>query len=125
MIKTLGMAALDVIPFLGRKTTESGEENAQRFVRVLEKEAKSRRFLQFTNGANSSKNYKHCGDWHWMPHPLWRERVLELIALKELKLRRAEFIEPDALEGWTFDAVSLEGTHVILTLTLADHYPID
>lgn len=83
---------------------ETGEENARRFVEVVTDLAHEKRVvLCYPHPGFRSIGGPENG-WVWMLNPLWRARVLELLA--EAPVRGAEFHAPDNLDGWTFSAYS-------------------
>lgn len=98
---------------------ETGEENAQRFVRVVSTLARDERvILCYPHGPFGKARGgadPRCG-WVWMLNPLWRARVLELLAAAPVK--DAKFHEPDTMDGWTFSATSTVPVPRIAQLTL-------
>lgn len=98
---------------------ETGEENAHRFVRVVATLAREERvIICYPHGPfrkAKGGNHPRCG-WVWMLNPLWRARVLELLA--DAPVKEAKFHEPDELDGWTFSAYSTVPVPRIAQLTL-------
>jgi hypothetical protein len=82
---------------------ETGEQNAQRFVRTVATLARDDRVIICYPHGIPSPNNRRVG-WQWMLNPKWRERVLEL--LKDAPVRGADFSPPDSMDGWTFVAYS-------------------
>lgn len=101
-------------PFKNKRSTETGEQNAQRFVRVVTTLAKDERVIICYPHPTRSRTER--GGWIWMLNPAWRDRVLEL--LKNAPVRGAEFSPPDSLDGWTFHAYSTVPVPRIAQLSL-------
>lgn len=102
----------------GKRVDETGEANARRFVSVVSRLAKDQRLIEMFphEGWRGSKHERY--GWEWMPNPLWRQRVLEL--LQDAPVKDARFHAPDSLDGWTFDAVSTVPVPRVATLSLEE-----
>lgn len=97
---------------------ETGEENAQRFVRVVSRLARDERMIICypQTGYGGSPNERT--GWVWMINPKWQARVLEL--LKDAPVREPRFDPPDSMDGWTFSAYSTVPVPRIAKLDLND-----
>lgn len=100
-----------------RQQTETGEQNARRFVKTVAELAKDKRvIICYPDGRNTFTN--PANGWPWMMNAIWRARVLTL--LQDVAVRGAEFSPPDSLDGWTFTAYSTVPVPRIASLTLED-----
>lgn len=97
---------------------ERGEDNARRFVQVVEKLARERRLIECYphNGYHGHKTERH--GWYWMSNPEWRARVLQLLA--DASVRGATFCAPDDFDGWSFHCYSIVHTPRVALLTLEE-----
>lgn len=102
---------------------ETGEENAQRFVRVVSTLARDERVIicypHGPFGKARGGGDPRCG-WVWMLNPLWRARVIDLLGGAPVK--DAKFHEPDSMDGWTFSATSTVPVPRIAQLTLDQQF---
>lgn len=91
--------------FRTSKRKETGDQNAQRFVETVLREAKDVRLIvcRMDSGYAGRKS-ELCG-WIWMPNPRWRAKVLDLLTSSDC-VTDFKFTPPDALDGWTFHATS-------------------
>ena len=99
------------------RNPETGEQNAQRFVKTVAMMAKEGRvIIMYPHPVRSHGGL--AGNWQWMLNPAWRDRVMEL--LQQAPVRGAEFSPPDSLDGWTFHAYSTVPVPRIAQLSLND-----
>lgn len=105
-----------VVNFVEKKP-ETGELNAQRFVKMVTEQARDERvIICYPHGTPTIRNPRV--GWVWMLNPAWRERVLDL--LKDAPVKGAAFSPPDTMDGWTFHAYSTVPVPRIAQLTLED-----
>ena len=97
--------------------TETGEENAQRFVAVVLRLVAEQRHVVLSS---EPRRLSEMGGWTWMYNRRWRARVLEL--LRDAPLRDAKFVEPDNFDLWTFSTISQAKAPRIETLDLTDRH---
>lgn len=98
----------------GVEAGETGEQNAQRFAKMVVKVAHEDRVIICDAGRGYNERY----GWLWMMNAAWRERVMEL--LQGAPIKDARFCPPDDMEGWTFSAYSTVPVPRIAQLTLED-----
>jgi hypothetical protein len=107
---------------LERRAAETGEQNAQRFVKVVARAARERRVINLYQHASwrdkMSANPDTVG-WQWMENAEWRVRVITLLHEAGI-VRNYQFVEPDAFDWWTFHALSSATVPKVATLTLED-----
>ena len=104
-----------------RKQVETGEMNAQRFVRVACALAREERIVQMHPAATGLRGAVHERyGWRWMGNAQWRERVKCLLAEKHAPLRGIEFHEPDNFGDWSFSAISTAAIPRVAMLTLEE-----
>jgi len=98
---------------------ETGEENAHRFVRVVQDVATAHKVivLYADPGQTAYTDPEKVG-WTWMKNRVWRQRVLDLLVEKEIHVTEAKFLPPDELDGWVFLATSVSTRHRVEDLTL-------
>lgn len=108
-------------PFTQKKraATETGAQNAERFVRTVTALAHKERCIEMYPQTRTVRGMdpRRFG-WVWMVNPAWRTRVWAL--LKNAPVRDAKFMEPDVFDGWTFIAFSTVPTPYISQLSLDD-----
>lgn len=97
---------MSVWPFKKKRSTETGEQNAQRFVSTVREVAADNRFIEFYPHPAWSGGAHRRYNWPWMINEAWRARVLELLRERDIPVRDAQFLPPDSLDGWTFSAYS-------------------
>lgn len=105
---------------LNRKTKETGEQNARRFVKVVAALAKdSRTITCYERPAFYGRRDERYG-WSWMANPRWREFVAELLSKEPV--RDVRFYAPDSIEGWSFHAISFAHVPRVAELQLDEVY---
>ncbi len=94
---------------------ETGEENAQRFVKVVGRLATEERHIVMSASpiVNSER-----GGWVWMHNAEWRARVKELLA--DYPVGFPTFHKADHLGDSSFSAISRSPTHKIEQLSIND-----
>lgn len=107
------------LPLIGRAMpTESGFEAAERFVTLVTEAAQQDRVVRFYR--NPRRNNSDAGGWEWMANSQWREEVLRYLKDKDVQVKDATFVPPDAMGDWEFIAMSTVAVPYVATLNLAD-----
>ena len=99
---------------------ETGEENAERFVRVVREESMEHKviILYAEIGTSSYADPNKVG-WTWMKNRNWRDRVLMMLADEEMpSVTEPRFLPPDNLDGWVFVGLSASTRHRVEDLRL-------
>jgi len=105
--------------FRGKVLRETGFEQLERFLKTIEDQAETQRYVVLYEVRQKGSN---ASEWQWMANKEWRDAAMERIIAMDLT-RNHEFHEPDDLGRWSFFAVSITPIPKVATLSLSEFTP--